>query len=198
MIRWTEFLHGKVSIEIASIQKLHCMSSLACRLTGNDWMKPFITHLLQMSHSQWIFRNYTLHSKQRGYLHLRLRSDTLCEINELLETPLSEIPPQSQYLLELDHSSMYNARYEDQAYWVLALKAARRAGRRAAVLRRSRGRSQCNRLATTGKKKIFYDFSELVGQMGYELRQQAPTRKPPHATSVLFSIGSNKRLRKPD
>ncbi len=124
MIGWTEFLHGKVSIEIASIQKLHCMSSPACRLTGNDWMKAFISHLLQMPHSQWIFRNYTLHGKQQGYLRLCLRSDTLREINELLETPPSDIPPQSQYLLELDHSSMYNAQYEDQAYWVLALKAA--------------------------------------------------------------------------
>jgi len=198
MIGWTEFLHGKVSVEIAAIQKLHCMSSPACRLTGNDWMKAFISHLLQMSHSQWIFRNYTLHDKQRGYLRLRLRSDTLREINELLETPPSEIHPQSQYLLELDHSSMYNARYEDQAYWVLALKAARRAGRRAAGLRQSRGRAQRNRLAATGKKKICYDFSELVGQMGYELRQQTATRKRPHATSVSFSIGSNKRLRKPD
>ncbi len=65
MIRWTEFLHGKVSVDIAMIQKLHCMSSPACRMTGNDWTKGFISHLLQMSHSQWIFRNYTLHDKQR-------------------------------------------------------------------------------------------------------------------------------------
>jgi len=64
MIGWTDFLHGKVSIEIASIQKLHCMSSPACQLTGNDWMKAIITHLLQMSHSHWIFRNYTLHGNK--------------------------------------------------------------------------------------------------------------------------------------
>ena len=63
-IGWTDFLHGKVSIEIASIQKFHCMSSPACRLTGNDWMKAIITHLLQMSHSQWIFCNYTLHGNE--------------------------------------------------------------------------------------------------------------------------------------
>jgi hypothetical protein len=81
MIGWTEFLHGKVSVEIAAIQKLHCMSSLACQLTGTDWMKAFISHLLQMSHFQWIFHNYTLHDKQRGYLRLCLRSDTLHEIN---------------------------------------------------------------------------------------------------------------------
>jgi hypothetical protein len=42
LIGWTEFLHGKVSVEIASIQQLHCMSSPSCRLTGNDWMKAFI------------------------------------------------------------------------------------------------------------------------------------------------------------
>jgi hypothetical protein len=37
---------------------------------------------------------------------------------------LSDVPLESQYLLELNHSSVYNARYEEQAYWVLALKAA--------------------------------------------------------------------------
>jgi hypothetical protein len=128
LIRWTEFLHGKVSVEIMSIQLLHCMSSPPCRLTGNDWMKAFISHLLQMSHSQWIFCNYTLHDKQRGYLRLRLRSDIFCKIHKLLETPLSDVLPESQYLLELNHSSMYNVIYEEQAYWVVALKAARRAG----------------------------------------------------------------------
>jgi hypothetical protein len=124
LIKWTVFLHGKVSIEIASIQQLHCMSSSSCRLTGNDWMKAFISHLLQMSHSQWIFRNYTLHDKQWGYLCLCLRSDILCKIHKLLETPPSDVLPESQYLLELNHSSMYNAIYKEQAYWVLALKAA--------------------------------------------------------------------------
>jgi hypothetical protein len=124
LIKWTVFLHGKVSIEIAYIQQLHCMSSSSCRLTGNDWMKAFISHLLQMSHSQWIFRNYTLHDKQWGYLCLCLRSDILCKIHKLLETPPSDVLPESQYLLELNHSSMYNAIYKEQAYWVLALKAA--------------------------------------------------------------------------
>jgi len=61
LIGWTEFLHGKVSVEIASIQRFHCMISPSCLFTGEDWMKAFISHLLQISHSQWIFRNYTLH-----------------------------------------------------------------------------------------------------------------------------------------
>jgi len=161
-------------------------------------MKAFISHLIQISHSQWIFRNYTLHDKQRGYLRLRLRKEVLCEIHELLETPPSEVPPESEYLLELDHSAMYKASYEEQAYWVLALKAARRAGRRAATSKRARGCSQHTRLAANWETRIRYDFRSLEDQMGYELRGQKPGRKRPHLTSVSASIGSNKRLRKPD
>jgi len=121
LIGWTEFSHGKVLVEIASIQNLHCMSSPSCRLTGADWMKTFISHLLQVSYSQWIFWNYTLHDKQWGNLHLCLCADALCKIHKLLETPLLEVPPESQYLLELDHSDMYNVSYEEQAYWDSAL-----------------------------------------------------------------------------
>ena len=57
-------------------------------------------------------------------------SEILHEIHELLETAPSDVPPESQYLLELDHSTLYNASYEEQAYRVLALKAAQRAGQR--------------------------------------------------------------------
>ena len=135
-------------------------------------MKTFISHLLQISHSQWIFWNYTLHDKQRGYLRLRLRTEVLREIHELLETPPSEVPPECQYLLELDHSAVYTASYEEQIYWILALKAAQRAGRRAATSQRARGRSQHTRLACNRETRIRYDFRVLEDQMGYELRRQ--------------------------
>ena len=160
------------------------MSSPSCRITGVDWMKTFISHLLQISHSQWIFRNYTLHDKQWGYLRLRLRKEVLCEIRKLLETPQSEVPPECQYLLELDHSTLYNASYEEQAYWVLVMKAARRAGRKAATSQRARGRSQRTRLVANRETRIRYDFRALEDQMGYELRGQKPGRKRPHLTKA--------------
>jgi hypothetical protein len=191
-------LHGKVSVGIASIQHLRCMSSQSCRLTSKDWMRAFISLLIQISHSQWIFRNYTLHDKQRGYLHLRLRAEVLREIHELLETDPSDVPPESQYLLELDHSNLYNASYEDQAYWVLALKAAQRAGRRNVFQMRGWGRSQRDRILSIVTRRIWYDFSALVGQMRNKLCQPVPTRKRPYSTSVSASIALSKRLRKPD
>ncbi len=46
-------------------------------------------------------------------MRLRLRKEVLREIHELLETPPSEVSPECQYLLELDHSALYKATYED-------------------------------------------------------------------------------------
>jgi hypothetical protein len=56
LIGWVEFLHGKVSVEFRTIQDIHCALS-SCRMTGEDWMKAFVLHLIQISHSQWIFQN---------------------------------------------------------------------------------------------------------------------------------------------
>jgi hypothetical protein len=62
LIGWVEFLHGKVSVEFRRIQDIHCALS-SCRLTGEDWMKAFVSHLIQILHLQWIFQNFTLHDK---------------------------------------------------------------------------------------------------------------------------------------
>jgi hypothetical protein len=64
-IGWVEFLHGKVSVAIVKIQEIHCKLS-DCRMTGDDWMKHFIGRLLRISHSQWLYRNFTLHDKNEG------------------------------------------------------------------------------------------------------------------------------------
>jgi hypothetical protein len=82
LIGWTEFLHGKVSTDIDTIQQVNCTLS-PCQIIGLDWMKLFLLHLLQISHSQWIFRKFTLHDKQWGYCQLKQRMDMLREVNSL-------------------------------------------------------------------------------------------------------------------
>jgi hypothetical protein len=69
-------------------------------------MKLFVSQLIQISHSQWIFPNYTLHNKQWEYLCLWARSEVLQEVHKLLDTAMANIPKKSQYLLELDHSTL--------------------------------------------------------------------------------------------
>ncbi len=85
-------------------------------------MKAFVLHLIQISHLQWIFRNFTLHNKQRGYLSLLKRATVLKKVDWLLDMAPENIPAGSQYLLELDYSALYNASLERQLYWVLAMK----------------------------------------------------------------------------
>ena len=54
-IGWREFMEGKISHKIVEAQNLHCAMS-PCRMSGRDWAKHFISRILQLSHSQWIFR----------------------------------------------------------------------------------------------------------------------------------------------
>jgi hypothetical protein len=129
---WVEFLHRKVSVEFRTIQDIHCILS-SCRMTEEDWMKVFVSHLIQISHLQWIFCNFTLHDKQKGYLSLLKRATVLKEVDRLLDTAPEDIPAGSQYLLELNYSALYNVSLERQSYWVLAMKAACHAGKREAT-----------------------------------------------------------------
>jgi hypothetical protein len=141
LIGWVEFLHGKVSVEFRTIQDIQCALS-SCRMTGEDWMKAFVLHLIQISHLHLIFQNFTLHNKQSGYLSLLKRATVLKEVDWLLDIAPEDIPAGSQYLLELDYSILYNASLERQSYWVLAMKAACRAGKWDAKLSKHRQCSQ--------------------------------------------------------
>ena len=60
-IGWTEFFHGRIPLSITKMQTAHCMGLVNCHLTGRDWVKGFVRQLLRISHSQWIYRNFTLH-----------------------------------------------------------------------------------------------------------------------------------------
>jgi hypothetical protein len=122
-----------VSVEFKTIQRIH-LSLYPCRITAANLMKGFISHLVQLSHSQWIFHNFTLHNKQPDYLRLQQSKEVLREVDRLLDTPSDELPQDSQYLLELDFSTLYKTLFECQSNWVLAMKAACCAGQRLIAL----------------------------------------------------------------
>ena len=136
LIGWQAFMEGKVAKAFGTLQSFHCSAS-PCHMNGKDWMKKFITHLLHISHSQWLVRNFTLHEAHRGYLQLQRRRVVLKDISKLVNIDPMEIPDASRFLLEMDFPNLLDADYVTQSYWVRAMKAATRAGRRTAfVLRR--------------------------------------------------------------
>jgi hypothetical protein len=59
-IGWDNVLEGKIPIAIRRVQIEH-MAGADSLLTIDSWLRTFISHLLHITHSQWIYRNISLH-----------------------------------------------------------------------------------------------------------------------------------------
>ncbi len=77
-IGWQNFMEGYISPQFYNIQHFH-LSKSGGYLNGSDWTKQFISKKLQIMHSQWIYRNISLHNKQQGYLRHKRSEDLLQE-----------------------------------------------------------------------------------------------------------------------
>ena len=110
-------------------------------MNGAEWVKHFISRLIYISHGQYVLRNFTLHDQTRGYLRLQDRQQVLGEIDRLADEDPANIPQESRFLLEVDFSSLRRSSFERHSYWVMAMKAARCAGRRTVACQSRRGAS---------------------------------------------------------
>jgi len=135
LIPWTSFMEGKLSKEIFRLQGSQLMSSPS-RLTIVDWGKQLISQILQISHAQWVFRNVSLYDAHNGYLRVKQRRAVLREVDRLSQVDTRTLPDRSRYLLEIDFSSFSAQPLAKQQYWVYAMQAAIKAGKRAATRQR--------------------------------------------------------------
>ena len=131
-------------------------------------MKHFVSHLLHILHSQWLYRNFTLHNTTRGYLRLKERQNVLIQIDKLLEVDPINIPAESRFLLEMDFDGLYQSSFEKQAYWVVAMKTAYRAGRRTAIVRRRQRASSKQRAASSRMPHPTLDNKAVMQQIHEE------------------------------
>ena len=116
-------------------------------------MKDFVSKILHISHLQWIFRNFSLHARSTGYLKEAERRTILKEVAALAETELGDVPDKSRYLLEIDFTALAHSTVERQSYWMMAIKAAKVAGRRQWRTRHRR-RASPSREAQSQKKRV--------------------------------------------
>ena len=82
--------------------------------------------------SQWIFRDFTLHDKQKGWFGRKQLHDIMVKIDQLRETDINDIPESSRFLLEMDYDNLMKSNIHNKTYWVIATEAAIRAGQRKA------------------------------------------------------------------
>jgi hypothetical protein len=124
-IGWVEFLHGKVTTKFWKIQQAHCIMA-GTRISSDDWITHFTRQLIEISHAQWLYRNFTLYHYTKGYLCLRTVNDIRREVEELADTQPSDIPRESCYLLEISLRPNKLTLDIEDAYWVAAMKAAKK------------------------------------------------------------------------
>jgi hypothetical protein len=117
-IGWRNFTEGYISTQFYNIQCFHLLMS-SSYLNGLDWTKQCISKILQITHSQWIYRNISLHNKQQGYLRIKRLEDLLQEISELSELSPDKVPEGSRFLLEVNFAELTSSHLETQLYWTL-------------------------------------------------------------------------------
>ncbi len=122
-IGWRNFTEGYISSHFYNIQRFHLLMSNNF-LNGSNWTKQFISKLLQITHSQWIYHNISLHNRRQGYLHNKQSEDLLQEITELSGLSPNEVPESCQFLLEVNFTDLTSSHLETQRYWTLAMNAA--------------------------------------------------------------------------
>jgi hypothetical protein len=62
LIGWRDFTEEYISTHFYEIQSFH-LAMLSSYLNGEDWTKQFISKLLQITHSQFIYHNISLHDR---------------------------------------------------------------------------------------------------------------------------------------
>jgi hypothetical protein len=123
VIGWHNFMEGRISKQFSSLQRAH-ISTSETRLTVHSWTRQFISHILQITHSQWLFRNFAIHDASAGLLRTNDQSHTAALIEGLMQTPSSQVPSESRFLLEFDTNGLLTSARDTQHYWIAAVTAA--------------------------------------------------------------------------
>jgi hypothetical protein len=132
-IGYRNFMEGHILIHFYKIQNFHLAMSSSFLNTAN-WTKQFISKILHVMHSQWIFRNISLHDKTNGYLHKKTSDEIALKLESLAGTALEDVPSESEFSLEINFSNLTKSPIESQKYWILAVNAALTAQQRQLAL----------------------------------------------------------------
>ncbi len=167
-IGWVEFLHGKVSTKFRKIQQAHCIMA-GTRISGDDWITHSTRQLIEISHAQWIYRNFTLHHYTKGYLRLQTVNTIRWEVEELADTRPSKIPKESCYLLEISLRPNKLTLDIEDAYWVAAMKVAKKGlwqRKRAAEKQRARAQRTTTKTSRNLLNRQLHVYKQTKKQPG--------------------------------
>ncbi len=124
-IGWENFMIGMILSKYFSIQESH-LRLCAPHLLPEKWATGLVTQLLQVTHAQWIYRCLLVHDRTSGTLVTLHKTKLLEEISIQLSMGVENLMEDDKYLLECNLSNLATTNGEQQEYWLLAIKAARK------------------------------------------------------------------------
>ncbi len=184
-------------------------------LNGKDWTKQFISKLLQITHSQWVYCNVLLHDRRQGYLHTKSAEEIMREIEFLSSLAPEDVPEASRFLLKINFTELSKFHIETQKYWTLAVTVACTAQElnlaRGAWAKKAKNAVN-TRIASRKKLGIVAIEQQIRKNRMHQSTHQNDTfperhsqplidsftTKQPHPASITRAFRSNKRLWKPD
>ncbi len=102
------------------------------------WSSGLITWLLEITHGQWVYRNFIVRNPVLGTIATARKEELLQEIERQQELGDAGLLEEDKYLAEVNLDGLENTSRERQYYWLLAIKTARKAK----ILRQQQGQQQ--------------------------------------------------------
>ena len=122
-IGWRQFLEEMISTEITSIQRQYIAVN-GSRMSLDKWCTGLITWLLEITHGQWLYRNYIVHDPVSGTVAMATKEEKLVEIERQRELGDAGLLEEDKYLAEMNLEEMATSLGEWQHYWLLAIQTA--------------------------------------------------------------------------
>ncbi len=115
---------GMVSTKLLPIQSSHSVESNSLA-RATRWITGFITQLLQVVHTQWIYQCILVHDRTTGTLILTHKEKLIKEFEYQLSLGTDTLSEGDRFLLECNFDDLATTSRESQEYWLLAIRAAR-------------------------------------------------------------------------
>jgi hypothetical protein len=147
VIGWDKFAMGMVSSKLLPIQSVynHINGASSHALW---WISGLVIQLLQVTHTQWIYRCVLVHDRNTGTLISAHKAKLLKETKHQLTLGSGSLDEEVRFLLECNFDDLTNTTGEHQEYWLLAIQAAREASY---IWSKSGAEQQCN--VDTGQRR---------------------------------------------
>ena len=125
-IGWRRFMEGMMSKEIAPIQTRFLRLSNS-RLTIDRWGVGLVTKLLECTHGQWLYRNIVVHDRTSGDIASQRKKEIQMEVEKQQELGDNGLLREDRFLLKIKLDDLEMSSGEQEEYWLLAIRAARKA-----------------------------------------------------------------------